>query len=58
MSGETLKVDPQVLQTARTSFDEMVDALGVFRPMRLSAMLPERQGSCSRPTHAGRHKQG
>ena len=28
MSGETLKVDPQVLQSAATTFGEVVDALG------------------------------
>ena len=31
MSGETLKVNPQVLQSAGTSFDEVVDALGRIR---------------------------
>ena len=35
MSGETLKVDPQVLQSATTAFDEVVDALG-----RIQADVP------------------
>ena len=35
MSTETLKVNPQVLQSAATSFDELVDALG-----RIQADVP------------------
>ena len=35
MSGETLKVNSQVLQSAAASFDELVDALG-----RIQADVP------------------